>query len=176
MIEEARAAVAWIYRNAPSFSGDRRRIHVAGTSAGAHLAAMTLGTHWLDYGLPADVVKGGLLVSGIYDFEPLTYHQFPDPAELFRDVTRQLEQSSYRWLSPMVHLPHAACQAVVAVGEEEPAEFRRQSIDYYDALRKHGVAAQLLISPGHDHFSIVGEWGRLSGALARATLLQLGLA
>jgi arylformamidase len=176
MIEEARAAVAWIYRHAATFGGDRQRIYVAGTSAGSHLAAMVLGTRWPDGGLPADVVRGGFLLSGIFDFEPLTHHRFSDPAERFRDVHRQSALRSHRWLSPMAYLPRPACDVLVAVGEDEPAEFRRQSIDYYDALRKRGVNAKLLLAPGQDHFSFIGEWGRPDSALVEAVCAELGLA
>lgn len=176
MIEEARAAVAWLYRNAPTFGGDRQRIYVAGTSAGSHLAAMVLGTRWHDGGLPADVVRGGFLLSGVFDFEPLTHLRFPDPAERFRSVHRQNALRSHRWLSPMSYLPRPACDVVVAVGEDEPSEFRRQSIDYYDALRKRGVNAKLLLAPGQDHFSFIGEWGRPDSPLVEAVCAALGLA
>jgi arylformamidase len=175
MIEEVRAAVGWIYREAPSFGGDRGRIYVAGNSAGSHLGGMVLGTHWQRRGLPADVVRGGFLASGVYDFEPLTHHRFPDRAELFRDVARQSAARSYRWLSPMSYLSRITGDVVIAVGEDEPYEFRRQSIDYYDALRKRGVRAKLLIAPGQDHFSMIGEWGRPESPLAQAALAELGL-
>ncbi|HWN68646.1 MAG TPA: alpha/beta hydrolase [Haliangium sp.] len=174
MIEEARAAMAWLHRHASTFGGDPRRIYVAGTSAGSHLAAMALGTQWQSRGLPADLVRGGFLLSGIFDFEPLTHHRFPDPAERFRDPARQSAPRSHRWLSPMSCLPRAG-DVVVAVGENEPAEFRRQSIDYYDALRKRGLAAKLLLAPGQDHFSFIGEWGRPDSALVRSVCAELGL-
>ncbi|WP_428266987.1 alpha/beta hydrolase [Haliangium sp.] len=170
MIAEARDAVAWVYAHAPTFGGDRRRIYVAGNSAGAHLAAMAAGTHWQNRGLPADVVRGALLCSGVYDFEPLTYHRFPDPAELFRDPAHRRALRSYRWLSPLCHLPRTACDALVAVGGNEPEEFRRQSVDYCDTLRKRGGHAQLLIAQGHDHFSLIGAWAEPDSALFRAVV------
>jgi arylformamidase len=175
MIDEARAAVAWIHRHASTFGGDRRRIYVAGTSAGGHLAAMTLGTRWQNRGLPADVVRGGFLASGVFDFEPISVHRFPDPAQRFRDIARQRDLRSHRWLSPMSCLARVRGGVVVAVGENEPPEFRRQSIDYYDALRKRGLAARLLLALGHDHFSLIGEWGRPDSALVQSVCAELGL-
>jgi arylformamidase len=174
MIEEVREAMVWIHRHASSFGGDPRRVYVAGTSAGSHLAAMALGTPWQNRGLSADLVRGGFLASGIFDFEPLTHHRFPDPAERFRDPARQKAPRSHRRLSPMSYLPRAG-EVIVAVGENEPSEFRRQSIDYYDALRKSGLAAKLLLMPGHDHFSIIGEWGQADSALVQSVLAELGL-
>jgi arylformamidase len=175
MIDEARAAVAWIHRHASTFGGDRRRIYVAGTSAGAHLAAMALGTRWQNRGLPAGVVRGGFLASGVFDFEPITLHRFPDAAQRFRDIARQRARHGYRWLSPMSCLARVAGGVVVAVGENEPSEFRRQSIDYYDALRKRGLAARLLLAPGQDHFSLIGEWGRPGSALVQTICAELEL-
>ena len=61
MIEQVRRAVTWVYKNAASFGGDAERIFITGHSSGAHLAGVTLVTDWVnDYGLPPDVIKGGL--------------------------------------------------------------------------------------------------------------------
>ena len=47
-----------------------RAIYVGGHSSGGHLAGNVLVTDWVkDLGLPADVVKGGLCVSGMYDLK-----------------------------------------------------------------------------------------------------------
>ena len=55
IVRQNRAAVAWLYRNAATFGGNRSRIHVSGHSAGGHLTAMLLMTDWeRDFGLPPD--------------------------------------------------------------------------------------------------------------------------
>ena len=70
--DQVRRAVAWVYANASSFGGDPRRLYVCGHSSGGHLAGVILTTDWArDFGLPADSVRGGLVISGMYDLEPV---------------------------------------------------------------------------------------------------------
>jgi carboxylesterase type B len=60
-------ALAWVWRHIDSWGGDASRIHVAGHSAGGHLAAMMLACDWRAYApdLPPDLVKSVLSVSGL---------------------------------------------------------------------------------------------------------------
>jgi len=61
MAEQVCRAIAWVYCNAASFGGDPDRIYVGGQSSGAHLTAVALTTDWPgEFGLPADIIKGGL--------------------------------------------------------------------------------------------------------------------
>jgi arylformamidase len=45
---------------------------MCGQSSGRHLAAIALTTDWPhDFGLPADIIKGGMCISGMYDLTPV---------------------------------------------------------------------------------------------------------
>lgn len=59
-IEDAAAAIAWVFRNIKSFGGDESLIFVSGHSAGAYLAAMVgLDKSWLQhYGIDANSIAG----------------------------------------------------------------------------------------------------------------------
>ena len=59
LVRQCRAAVAWCWRNASSFSGDSSRIYVSGHSAGGHLVAMLMATDWTTFEpeLPADLIS-----------------------------------------------------------------------------------------------------------------------
>jgi arylformamidase len=88
MADQVRRAVAWVYQNAASFGGDPNRLYLAGHSSGAHLAGVALVTDWQkDFGLPDDIVKGALLISGMYDLKPVRlskrseYVKFTDEME-----------------------------------------------------------------------------------------------
>jgi len=44
----------------------------AGQSSGGHLAAVALTTDWpREFALPADIIKGGMCISGMYDLTPV---------------------------------------------------------------------------------------------------------
>ena len=71
MAEQVRYGIAWAYKNAASFGGDASRFYVGGHSSGGHLCGVALVTDWQkDFGLPVDMVKGGLCMSGMYDMKP----------------------------------------------------------------------------------------------------------
>jgi arylformamidase len=88
MADQVRRGVAWVYKNAASFGGDPNRLYVGGHSSGGHLCGVTLVTDWSkDFGLPADMIKGGLCMSGMYDMKPVrlsqrsSYVKFDDDME-----------------------------------------------------------------------------------------------
>ena len=64
IVAELNAALDWLAPRLSKFGADPRRLIVGGSSAGAHLAAMLTGR--------ADVT-GALLVSGLYDLEPIRH-------------------------------------------------------------------------------------------------------
>jgi arylformamidase len=137
MADQVRRAVAWVYRNAQRFGGNPQCIHVLGHSSGAHLAGVVLTTDWAGgYGLPADLVKGGLCCSGIFDLKPprlsarSSYVRFTD----------EIEEA----LSPQRHLGLLKAPLIVAYGTLETPEFQRQSRDFAAAagdVRQAGATA-----------------------------------
>jgi arylformamidase len=117
-------ALAWLYARADDLGFDRRRIVVAGHSAGGHLTAMMMAVLWprVDPALPPDLVKGGLAISGLFDLEPLV----PLP---FINNDLSLDRAAARKVSPL-HLPPASeAPLVTAVGARESGEFKRQSAE-----------------------------------------------
>jgi arylformamidase len=70
IVAQVRAGLAWLHRQAPAHGCDPARLHVAGHSAGGHLAAITLVTDWAGVGLPEDMIKGVCAISGVFDLEP----------------------------------------------------------------------------------------------------------
>ncbi len=65
-IEDAAAAVAWVFKNIPAFGGDESLIFISGHSAGGYLASMIgLDKKWLNtQGIDANKIAGLIPLSG----------------------------------------------------------------------------------------------------------------
>lgn len=121
MVAQQQRALAWLYRRAEQYDFDAGRICIAGHSAGAHLAAMMLATDWrtVGPGLPPDLLKAGVLLSGLYDLQPVLHAPFVND-----DLRLTPERAEA--LSPAL-LPGPATPFVTAVGGLESEEFKRQT-------------------------------------------------
>ena len=151
IVRQTRAAVAWTYRNAESFGVAPERIHVAGHSAGGHLVAMLLSTDWEGvYGLPANIIKSATAISGVFDLAPLPY--------TFLQPKLQLTWDQALRNSPILHLPDPQSGTpplLVAYGENETDEFRRQSEEFFAAWKAKGLDGELMVLPGKKHFDVI---------------------
>jgi len=168
LVRQVRASVAWVHTNARSFGGDPARITVSGHSAGGHLVAMLLATDWPRFGVPADVVKAGCAVSGLYDLEPIRLCYLNDVLGLTLESARR---------NSPVHLkPTGRAPLVLAVGASEGPEYHRQTTDLAAAWRALGAPVDIVDAAGLDHFSIVAELERPDSTLAHVIRTQMGLA
>jgi arylformamidase len=167
MAEQVRRGLAWIYRNARSFGGDPERLYVSGHSSGAHLAAVALTTDWTRLGLPPDVLKGGLLVSGMYDLRPVLLSARSAYVEVSPDEVDRL--------SPRRHLDRLRCPLLLACGGRESPEFQRHARDMAAALRETPYPTEPIVAEGENHFEAIGSLGRPDGLLARAARRQMGV-
>jgi arylformamidase len=168
LVGHCRTAVAWVHAHARDLGGDPDRIFVSGHSAGGHLVAMLLATDWSALGAPADVVKGGCAISGLYDLEPIRLCYLNDVLALTPEVARRN--------SPVTLPPPPTGSLIVAVGGEEGPEYHRQTTDLAAAWRVGDRTLEMMDMAGHDHFSIVAELESPSSPLARAIQRQMGLA
>ena len=160
IVRQSRAAAAWTYRNAEGFGGNPERISVSGHSAGGHLTGMLLSTDWeKNYGLPPNLIKGFLPVSGLFDLKPFPF-SWLQPKLLL--TSEQVLLNSPVFLKPR-HTPHV----MVAVGADESHEFQRQSKNYTIFLQKHGVPAEYLSMPGKNHFNIIHDFLGDGGPLCK---------
>lgn len=166
---QARAAVAWTLRNIVHFGGDPKRVAIGGHSAGAHLAAMCLQTDWAqDYGLPQDPLTSALLVSGLYDLEPLRYS--------YLQPQIQLDDGVIRRNSPAFSVRPCATPVWMAWGGAETPEFARQSSTLHAAWQAAGNHAELRALPGADHFTAIHGFEDPDRELSRWLADTLGAA
>lgn len=151
IVRQARAAVAWAWRNGDALGFDPERLSVSGHSAGGHLAAMLLATDWqAEYGLPADLIKGALCLSGLYDLRPFPWSWLQPKLRL---TGRDIDDYSPLFLPCRVP---AVVQLVA--GSEESSEFERHMCDYAGHLEAQGKTVAAGLSPGDDHFSILDHY------------------
>jgi arylformamidase len=148
IVHQLQEGCVWLYRNAGVLGFDRQSITVGGHSAGAHLAAMMLCADWPTWGadLPPDLTKSALLISGLYDLEPLLYASFVQ-----NDL--KLDAASVTGLSAAFLSPHPGSSVVTAVGGLESDEFKRQN----QLIEQHwpGHFLEDIPMPGMDHFTVV---------------------
>lgn len=171
IVASARRALAFLHRRAGSFGGDPRRLYGCGNSAGAHLVGMLLAGGWAGaHGLPPSPLRGAFAISGVFDLTPLLRLRSHDYLRLGEEAARR--NSPILQLDPM---GAAATSLLLAVGEEEPSEWHRQARDYLAAWRALGREGEVVIVPGCDHFSILGELDRPQSPLLRRMVEQMGL-
>ena len=168
MADQVRRAVAWVYKNAAAFGGDPNRLYLSGHSSGAHLAGVVLVTDWQkDFGLPADVVKGGVLISGMYDLKPVRLSKRSE----YVKFTDEMEQA----LSTQRHLDRLKTPIIVAHGTLESPEFQRQTREFAAAVKAADKPVQLIVAEGYNHFELPETFGNPYGLLGRAALEQMQL-
>ena len=167
MHRQVSRAIAWVWRHAQDFGGDRDRLHVSAASSGAHLAACALTRGWREEGLPQGFCKGALLASGMYDLKPVrlssrsTYVKFTDAME--------------EALSPQRHIDALTTPLILGHGSAESPEFVRQTRDFFAAVTMAGKPAELIFGEGYNHFELFETLANPYGLLGRARLRQMRL-
>ena len=164
MVDQLARALGWVYRHGRAFGGDPDRILISGHSSGAHLCAVLLTIDWAARGLPADLVKAALCVSGTYDLAPVLL----SARRAYIDLTAEEAER----LSPLHHVGRVRCPVIVITGERESPEFVRQGMAFAGALREAGADVELIHVPGADHFEINEAIGT-PGAAPHAAAVRL---
>jgi arylformamidase len=168
MAQQVRASVAWVYKNAARFGGDPNQIYLTGHSSGAHLSGCALVTDWQkDFGLPANIIKGGLVISGMYDLKAVRLSK----RSKYVNFTDEIEEA----LSSQRHLDKLNAPIVVAYGSLETPEFQRQSREFAAAVRAAGKPVELIVGEGFNHFEMQETIGNPYGIGGRAALKMMGL-
>jgi arylformamidase len=167
LYEQVSRAVAWAWRNADKFGGDRDRFYVSSHSSGSHLAGCALTTGWREQGLPENFCKGAALFSGMYDLAPVRLSK--------RSSYVKFTDSMVEKLSALRHLDGLHTPLLLSHGTCETPEFKRQTRDFAAAVKAAGKPVELIIGEGYNHFEMLETLANPYGLLGRAVLGQMGL-
>ena len=164
ILNECENAIAHIYAQANSLGFDTNKITISGSSAGGHLSTCLGLVDWRKYNMPQDVIKGIISVSGIYDITPIKHTYINDALNLNDDEIKNL--------SPLLKEKVPSCPMVIAWGDIETSEFKRQSNDYIQKLSNLGNTPVVIEVPQKNHFNVIMDIGKKGTAL-HSSLLQL---
>lgn len=168
IVMQVAQAVAWTWRHARNYGGNPDHIIVTGHSAGGHLAAMMLALQWpvLSPDLPADLVKGAVSLSGVFELEPLRHAPF-----LAADLG--LDEARAQRLSP-AEMPAPGGPLIALVGADESEEFLRQN----RLIRRRWGARAVPVCeavPDRHHMNVLHDLADPDARAHRLTLELLGL-
>jgi arylformamidase len=179
IVAECRAALLCLARQAARLGFDANNIVVAGSSAGAHLAAMVAWPGWQttagggdggghdrgQSGVGTVQVRAAVLVSGIYELEPLVGTTI--------NAALGLTATSAQAHSPAL-LPLAGfARSLVVWGDNETAEFKRQSQAFAAQLAAAQVPCETLEIAGRNHFDVILDLANTVAPLGRRTMALL---
>jgi arylformamidase len=167
IVREMRAAIAFLWKHGSRYGIDPERIFVGGSSAGGQLAGTLISGGWHDlFGLPEDVVKGALPISGLFHLAPI--------AKSYVQDWMQLDDEAVKALSPAENLPRQGCPLVLAYADGEASGFKRQSMQYHGMWQRAGFVSELIEVPGRNHFDVILDLADEDTALSRALLRLIG--
>ena len=168
MADQVKRGIAWVYKNAASFGGDPNRLYIGGQSSGAHLSGVALTTDWAkEFGLPANFIRGGLLLSGMYEMKPVrlsarsSYVKFDDAMEEAMSTQR--------------HIARLNTPVTVMYGTFETPEFQRQTREFAAAAKAAGKDVTLIVAPNYNHWELQETLANPYGFGGRAALAMMKL-
>ena len=143
IVNECKDAINWLFLNSKKLGFDKNKIILAGSSAGAHLAAMCSIYNQES----KNNLLGSILVSGIYDIEPLIGTSINEALYLKKDQAVRN--------SPMFKDLEKFPPTVVVWGENETEQFKKQSKIFANKLIDMEVPVRSLEIENKNHFDII---------------------
>lgn len=140
IVAACREAIGELASEATNAGFDGERIVVAGSSAGAHLAAMVALA-------PTIQVAGTVLVSGVFELAPLLGTSVNDAVGMDLDAATRN--------SPVRQLVEAFPSTIVAYGSNETEQFKVQSHVFAAQLAEVGTLVECFEVVERNHFDVI---------------------
>ncbi len=148
IVDEVRIGIDYLVTELPALGGDPAKMIVSGWSAGGHLSSMSLGHPH---------IKAGLLISGIYDVEPISHS--------YLNAKLNLDDATIQRNSPMRNPGGVNKPLVIVAGSGELPLLRKQSADYAAHRAAYGLPVIYEEIPKANHFTMMDELASPSGRL-----------
>jgi len=141
---------------------------VSGHSSGGHLAGVVLTTDWQkDFGLPPDMIKGGMCGSGMYELSPVRLSA--------RSKYVSFTDDSVQAFSSQRHIDKLNCPVTIVYGTFETPEFQRQNREFAAAVKAAGKPVELVVAQGYNHFEVMETLANPYLFMGHAALQQMKL-
>lgn len=160
LAEQLQRALAFTTQYASAMGANPDRIYVVGHSSGAHLAACLAAHNGAPEGLGKTPIRGLLCCSGMYELEPASL----SARSQYVAFTPQTLQA----LSPQRHLHAFTMPVVLLCGEQESPEFKRQAVQFAQALSDRHTDLTLHWGAGLNHFEMLETFSQADGVMSQA--------
>jgi len=166
-IRHVRLALAFLWREAEHLGLKAGKLQISGHSAGAHLCTMLLATLWPRFrpDLPADIIGSAILISGVYELEPLRHIETGEALRLTAAMARRH--------SPITLRPASKARLLFCTGGQESAEFKRQTSALARLWANEGSRLEVISFSTRNHLTILDELAPHQSALVRRALDML---
>lgn len=170
IVEQNRRALVWLYQHADEYGYDKNEIYLSGSSAGGHLAMMMAMTNWSEYlNVNNTIIKGICAVSGIYDLTPI--------AQTYINAPLQLTDQEISILSPLFKNVEGEqryhCKVLLAYGDNETSEFKRQSLAMKKQLAQLGYPTVFSEINDRNHFNVILDLANTDSWLSQQVFKQM---
>ncbi|XP_015181391.1 PREDICTED: kynurenine formamidase isoform X2 [Polistes dominula] len=133
-----------------------RCVWIAGHSSGAHLTAALLhDTIWIKYMTELGyfkLIKGVLLIGGIYNIEPVVNTSYNEALKLTED---DIKEFSLTTLDTKEYAPIKNLKVIVTVGEYDSPIFINETREYAQKAMSFVDKVEYILLRDIDHFDIV---------------------
>ena len=166
MHEQIERGIAHLWRNAAQLGLDAGKFYLVGQSSGAHLSGCALcNPARKEQDVPEDLFKGAMLISGMYELEPVRLSK--------RSSYVNFTPETLDRLSPLRQLDRLRTPLFLAYGTEESPEFKRQSQAMHAAVTAAGKPAALEVLAGYNHFEMIENLWNPYGLLGQRLAAML---
>lgn len=151
ILQDAAAATAWVANNIADFGGNKQQIFLAGHSAGAHLAIMTMLDKRRLNAQQQQQIAGFIGLAGPYDFLPHT--------EAYQEVLFG-PPDSYGLTQPINYVAGDEPPMLLLWGDADTSVFRKNIINMEAKVAELGGTAQTHIYADMSHVEILTRLAR----------------